>query len=196
MLKKLVLCTLFFGFSPLLLVFSWFVFTASHEGKVLGKTAPLASSSYLFAALPDDTGVIAPQIKGENSIPIIVEDYLRHYQSPLFPFTEVILSAAEKYQMSPLLIVAIAQQESNLGKKSPSDCYNAWGWGIHARGTTCFKDWPEAIEAVTRGIARDYCAKGYCDDPCLMMKKYTPGSGGSWCAGVKQFLEEMSTGKY
>jgi len=29
-----------------------------------------------------------------------------------------------------------------------------------------------------------------------MMKKYTPKSNGSWCAGINQFLREMETGDF
>jgi len=122
--------------------------------------------------------------------------YLKHYNSPLLPYTDTILSSGRKYNVDPRLIVAIAQQESNLGKTSPEDCYNAWGWGIHASGTTCFGSWNEAIETVTKGLAKSYCAKGLCDDPCEMMKKYTPKSNGSWCFGVNQFLGEMEHGDF
>lgn len=199
MTKKLLLCLTFFGATPFVLFLSFYLCYFSLRGQVLGEATSFVSnkaSGNVFASLPQDTGAIAPTVVGGQATPIIIEKYLQHYQSPLFPFTGKILESAQKYGVDPRLIVAIAQQESNLGKKSPDGCFNAWGWGIHAQGTTCFSGWEEAIEMVTRGIGRDYCAKGYCEDPCVMMKKYTPRSNGSWCAGVNQFLEELDTGSF
>lgn len=140
--------------------------------------------------------VVLPSIKGESSTSLVIEKYLDRYDSPLLPYVDIIISSAEEAGVDPKLIVAIAQQESNLGKTSPENCFNAWGWGIHSKGTKCYTGWPEAIESVTLGIAVNYCLKGYCDDPCVMMKKYTPRSNGSWCAGVKQFLTDMEFGNF
>lgn len=166
-------------------------------GKVLGETSSVTfspPSNKAYSSFEEQKAIIAPTIEAALATPVIIENYLRHYHSPLLPYTNKILEEAEKNGVKPQLIVAIAQQESNLGKKSPEGCFNAWGWAIHERGTLCFSNWEEAIEVVTRGIAVGYCQKGLCDDPCEMMKKYTPKSNGSWCAGVNQFLKEMETG--
>lgn len=199
MTKKFLLCVLFFGFSPMLLGFSFYLtklplFT---PGKVLGEAGiATPAPNHLFNALPEENGVLAPTIRSADSTPVIIENYLARYKSPLLPHAQTIVRVARKYNVDPRLIVAIAQQESNLGKKSPENCFNAWGWGIHERGTKCFTSWEEAIDAVTRGISSGYCSKGLCDDPCVMMKKYTPKSNGSWCAGVNQFLKEMEFGDF
>jgi len=200
MKKKILLCSLFFSLTPLLLFFSVYLigfFDFMAEGKVLGKStdSPL-SLSHVLAPSSEDDGVIVSQVQAADAWPIIIENYLKYYQSPLLPFKDKIIEICRQYNVKPQLIVAIAQQESNLGKKSPPDCYNAWGWGINESGTRCFQNWEEAIETVVRGIAKGYCEKGYCTDPCLMMKKYTPKSNGSWCAGVNQFLQEMDEGNF
>jgi len=198
MLKKIILCFLFFSFTPLTLFLSVYLLNLRGSGSVLGESAFLIFQDLKETqqAVFPETGVIVPLIKVENSIPVIIKEYLNRYNSPLFPYSDNIVEAGRQYGVDPRLIVAIAQQESNLGKKSPPDCFNAWGWGIHERGTKCFSNWEEAIDIVTRGIARSYCDKGLCDDPCIMMRKYTPKSNGSWCAGVKQFLTEMETGNF
>ena len=156
------------------------------------------SPETLYASLPEtvSSNFIVPAIEAEDSIPIVIENYLKHYNSPLLSFKDDIVKIARENNVNPRLIVAIAQQESNLGKSSPEGCNNAWGWGIHARGTTCFENWKEAISVVTKGIAKNYCSKGLCNDPCEMMKKYTPKSNGSWCRGVNQFLTELETGNF
>ena len=194
MIKKFFLCLLFFVLSPLVLGSVVYLTSFPPQKKVLGEKASLPQSKSYLVTLPEETGALAPTIKLEDSTPVIIENYLRYYRSPLLPYTETLLKAAEKYGVKPQLMVAIAQQESNLGKKSPPECHNAWGWGIHTKGTKCYDSWPQAIESVTAGVAADYCAKGYCEDACLMMKKYAPRSEGSWCAAINQFLKEMETG--
>ncbi|RJR23741.1 hypothetical protein C4578_03850 [Candidatus Microgenomates bacterium] len=196
MTKKILLCSIFFIVSPFVLGLTLLFSSRLSSGAVLGEAVTSPQQNKIFSPYYDDSGVIAQTITSGDSVPIILEKYLKRYNSPLLPHVETILSAAYRYEVDPRLIVAIAQQESNLGKKSPEYCYNAWGWAIHERGTRCFENWDEAIEVVTRGIAQNYCAKGYCDDPCVMMKKYTPKSNGSWCAGVNQFLREMETGDF
>jgi len=201
MTRKLILCFLFFTVSPFALLLSIYFLSLFGDGRVLGEAVSLSSlamsySGQVLASSTENIGVIAPTVIAKDSTSILIEKYLKHYQSPLLPYKDKILEASEKYGVQPQLIVAIAQQESNLGKKTPENCYNAWGWGIHAQGTKCFASWEEAVEIVIKGIARDYCAKGYCSDPCVMMEKYTPRSNGSWCAGVKQFLAELETGDF
>lgn len=197
MTKKILLCFIFFAVSPFVLGLTLLFSGNFSNSAVLGDSSfSSPQPNKIFAFSGEESGVIAQTIKSSDSTPIVIERYLKRYGSPMFPHSEAILSAAFRYDVSPQLIVAIAQQESNLGKKSPENCYNAWGWAIHERGTKCFESWDEAIETVTRGIAENYCAKGYCDDPCEMMKKYTPKSNGSWCAGVNQFLREMETGDF
>lgn len=122
--------------------------------------------------------------------PVIIRNYLLFYHSPLLPYADLIFSVSQKYGLDYRLLVAIAQQESNLCKKIPPDSYNCWGWGIHSRGTLKFSSYPEAIETVARGLREEYLDKGF-DTPEKIMKKYTPFSNGSWAAGVRQFMEEM-----
>ncbi len=197
MTKKFILCFIFFALSPLTLFTSMFLLDKFNTSRILGESISFSpNSGRVFSSFDTDSSLIASTIISDDSLPIMIENYLRRYQSPLLPFKDKIIDCSRKYGVQPQLIIAIAQQESNLGKKSPENCFNAWGWGIHAQGTTCFADWEEAIETVVKGIAKAYCAKGYCEDPCVMMKKYTPKSNGSWCAGVKQFLGELETGDF
>lgn len=196
MRRKIILCCLFFLFTPILIFLSVYLFLFYEPESITDFSTANFYSSKMYAAVPQNKGVIASSLKTESATPIIIENYLKRYNSPLLPYKDKILQSGVRYQVKPELIVAIAQQESNLGKKSLENCFNAWGWGIHAKGTKCYSNWEEAIESVTKGIANDYCAKNYCDDPCLMMKKYTPRSNGSWCFGVKQFLKEMESGEF
>lgn len=192
---KLSLCLLFFILSPIIIFLLITLCPGQSRTKVLGESKETNLGEY-FGSLPEEAGVISSIITSKPSTPIIIGEYLKKYNSPLFDYTNMIIEKSTTYGIDPRLIVAIAQQESNLGKNSPPDCFNAWGWGIHKKGTKCYGNWEESIESVTKGIAMDYCSKGWCDDPCVMMKKYTPSSNGSWCFGIKQFLYEMETGTF
>ncbi len=142
------------------------------------------------AVNPQVLGAFTYSVKSEDAIPEIIKKYLKQYDSPLYPYTNVIVDTARSYRLDPRLIVAIAQQESNLCKKIPEDSHNCWGWGIHSRGTLKFDTYPEAIAAVTKGLAENYFRQGL-TTPEAIMGIYTPMSEGSWAKGVQQFLDEM-----
>lgn len=122
--------------------------------------------------------------------PILVKRYLEKYNSPLAEFSELIFDVSQRYGLDYRMIVAIAQQESNLCKKSPVNCFNCWGAGIHSRGTMCFDDYPQGIEWMAKYLKEEYLDKGR-QTVDQIMEKYCPLSNGSWAFGVKQFMAEM-----
>lgn len=157
----------------------------------------VAPSPYLaYAALPQTATNITSAIQTGDARPVIINLYLSRYNSPMQGYGNLIIETAERYNIDPYLFVAIAQQESNLGKKMPSgDCHNAWGYGIHSRGTLCFSSWEQGIETVMKGISEKFVNQGL-EDPEAIMQVYTPHSNGSWANGVNQFLEELKTGNF
>lgn len=152
--------------------------------------------SLAYAALPENSTRITSSVTSGDARPVMIDQYLARYHSPMTGYGDLILEMAEKYGVDPYLFVAIAQQESNLGKKMPSeDCHNAWGYGIHSRGILCFQSWEEGIEMVMKGLSEKYVTHGL-DDPQEIMRIYTPFSNGSWAEGVQQFMEELVTGDF
>lgn len=143
------------------------------------------------AILPDVIGAFTYTVKSEDAIPEIIKNYLSKYNSPLLPYADYLIKVSRKHGVDPRLMVAIAQQESNLCKKIPEGTHNCWGWGIHSRGTLGFDNYKESIDAVTRGLSRNYLGKGLLT-PEDIMGIYTPLSDGSWARGVQQFLNEMN----
>lgn len=127
--------------------------------------------------------------------PILLQKYLEYYHSPLAPYARYIFDVSQKLGLDYRLLVAIAQQESNLCKKAPPNSYNCWGWGIYGHKVTRFHSYPEAIQTVARGLKRDYLDKGL-TSPEEIMARYTPPSKGSWAFGVRQFMEELTTGQW
>jgi len=194
--RKLTTLLIFLSGCPIFLFACFYLlFSDSNRSRVLGlMTSPLPYAGQLYAALPNDPGTVITEIKAEDGRCLAIENYLKKYNSPLLPYANILCETSKKYGLDYRLLVAIAQQESNLCKTSHPEWFNCWGWGIHSKGTKTYSSFEEAIESVARGIKENYCDKGYCEDPCVMMRKYTPKSNGSWCFGVKKFMNEIASG--
>jgi hypothetical protein len=132
---------------------------------------------------------------GADARPMLIKKYLEKYNSPLLPYSDLIFELSESYGYEYYWIVAIAQQESNLCKKIPDDSHNCWGYGIHKSGTLKFDNYELAIKSYAEYLKRQYFDKGL-NTPELIMKKYCPGSDGSWASGVSQFIEELKSGDF
>jgi len=87
----------------------------------------------MYSALPKSVGEITYAIKTGDARPVIIKQYLEKYHSPLTPYSDYIFQTSEKYGLDYRLLIALAQQESNLCKKIPVNSHNCWGWGIHSR---------------------------------------------------------------
>lgn len=144
----------------------------------------------LYQALPSRVGHIAFEVETADARPIIIRQYLEKYRSPLANYADHFFQMAQKYNLDYRLLVAIAQQESNLGKKVPDNTHNAWGWGIHSQGTLGFSSWEEGIETVARGLREDYLDKGFVSLEQIAAR-YAPPSQEAWAFGVGQFMKEM-----
>ena len=146
-----------------------------------------------FEAEDKDVDYVRFSVLVDDARPLTIKNYLEHYHSPLAPYANIIFEESLKVGLNPFLIVAIGQQESNLCKKAPPECYNCWGIGIHSRGTLCYKSYEEGIEKAIKYLKEEYMDKGL-ETPEQMMSKYCPLSNGSWAAGVNQFLNELEQG--
>jgi len=156
---------------------------------------PLLEGGSKFETSETTSASLKSNVVIGDARPLIIKRYLDYYQSPLAPYSEYIFEISQQAGMDYRLLVAIAQQESNLCKKIPDDSYNCWGWGIHSRGTLRFSSYTEAIKIVSEGIKENYIDKEL-ETPEQIMSKYTPLSNGSWAAGVSQFMEEMEDDSY
>ncbi len=210
----------------LLIVSSWFVAAITALGvslwtySRLGTTATAAAidktpqvlgestvrpAEYLaaYAAVPDEVAELKTAVKAKDARPVVMENYLTRYKSPMAGQGQFIVAKAEelgnKFEIDPTylsyLTIAIAQNESNLGKKMPPNCHNAWGYGIHSAGTLCFGNWEEGITRFMTGVAEDFIAKRGLETPEQIMTRYTPQSpNGAWAKSVKSFLEDLYEG--
>lgn len=200
-LHKLLYLVTFFLITPITIATSIFALNIVSKKPTLSPLANISVAqtvdikapkygSRVYAAIPDPIGKVKGAATVGDARVEIIRQYLEKYESPLTPYADEIVARAQDYSIDFRLLVAIAQQESNLCKKIPDNSYNCWGWGIHSRGTLKFHSYPEAIETISRGLKDEYLNKGYAT-PDEIMTKYTPASPGSWAAGVTQFLDEM-----
>ena len=182
---------LFFASSSLVALFSTAaILVSSSPDKFI--ELPTAGSA-IFTSPPPEGIVLGESVVAEGARPIILRRFLASYLSPLVPYTDFILEVSEKYGLDWRLLTAISGNESLFGRVTPPDCYNAWGWGIHSRGTLCFSNWEEGITAVARGIKRNYIDQGLVTVEQIMMK-YAPVSvanGTGWNKSINWFMERL-----
>lgn len=147
----------------------------------------------MYAALPSVLGSFTTAIETSDARPEIIRQYLKKYDSPLFPYADLIVQVSDENQIDFRLLVAIAQQESNLCKKIPTDSYNCWGFGIYGDKVLRFQNYEEAIKKIAKSLKEDYFNKGLIT-PEQIMARYTPQSlekGGPWAQAINQFFSEM-----
>ncbi len=163
--------------------------------RLSGFSSLLSPDSYPLSFSEEEPILVDDYVVAGDSRPLIIKEYLSSYNSPLTPYADYIFTISQQYGLDYRLLVAIAQQESNLCKKIPDNSHNCWGWGINSRGTLRFSSYEEAILAVAKGIKEKYIDEGL-DTPEQIMAKYTPLSNGSWAFGVRQFMDEMGNGDW
>jgi hypothetical protein len=192
---------LWFPATVLCLVFSLISYsrisaTTNFHGLLRQEFSDLQHNSLTFAALPRTVFEIKTALATEDARPLVINRYFKRYGSPMEGMGDYIVKTADHFNVDPYLVVAIAQQESNLGKITPPSCYNAWGWGIHTAGTLCFDSWQEGINTFTEGLSEKYLAYGLHTPEEIMTRYNATSPGGSWAKGVSQFLNELQTGDF
>jgi len=173
-----------------------YTLTKGAPGLIRQELSTLKSNPISFASLPRSVFAIKTALATQDARPMVIAKYFARYNSPMKGLEDFIVKTADQEGVDPYLIIAIAQQESNLAKLMPDNCHNAWGWGIHSEGTLCFDTWTEGITTYAHGLATAYHAYNLYT-PEEIMTKYNPGSpNGAWAKGVNQFLEELQTGNF
>jgi len=190
-MRKIFFVSSFFVFTPLVLfttIFYSLHLSSNQNYNRLSYTPPHAVA---FAALPlEETVLFQDQFTIKDARTEIVRQFFERYNSPLEPFSSIVVETADAYGIDFRLIPAIAMQESNLCKKIPTDSYNCWGFGIYGQKVTRFSDYEEGIVAVTKTLALKYKTDGL-DTPEEIMQRYTPRSNGSWADSVEYFMNQL-----
>jgi hypothetical protein len=188
-MRKASLLIAYIVLTPLVLVLALSLLSLSYSQK--NKLTSLKTPKVAYAALPAASGTLIPNIVATDARKIAVRDFLKKYKSALLPYAEDIVDKADEYGLDYRLIPSIAMQESGGCKYAPKDSYNCWGYGIYAKKVTKFDNYKEAIDTVTKTLAKTYKAKGL-ETPSQIMSMYTPSSNGSWANGVSHFMNALA----
>src|SRR3989344_2488969 len=131
--KKIAFLGIFLVLTPLTLflsVLSLVLVTNSQasqkEGVLEGLTPSLVSGTQIYASLPSNAPSVSGEIIAEDARPLILENYLKKFNSPLSPYANLLVSVADKYKLDFRLLTAIAMKESGLCRVIPEDTYNCW----------------------------------------------------------------------
>ncbi len=202
-MHKLPLRILFWATFPLFYFFfvSTFVFLLAinffpltNKSKTVEEKMIKTPIYTLFSKVPPVLGAFTSSFSSSDARPVIIEQFLAKYKSPLAFYGEKFVEASDEYSLPWELLPSIAMQESNGGKKLPKeDCLNPFGWGVHSQGTLCFTTWEESIDKVASGLKKYYVDQGLTTTKEIM-SKYNPTSysrDGSWGSGVEYFVEEL-----
>lgn len=191
---KTLLIIIFMTLTPFVIATSIFAIYSLEEKDITPSISALTENHErlrLLISNSSDFPETEAKIEIRDARVELIKKYLTHYGSPLVSFAELIVKESDKNGIDWRLLVAIAQQESNLCKTIPENSFNCWGWGIHSKGTLKFSSYEEAIKTIARGLKRNYIDRGYTTAEEIM-QKYTPLSNGSWAQGVSQFMEEIA----
>lgn len=184
---------LFVTSCALLLSSGYLLAHPSAPPKLLDRTTNYA----LFSTQPPTPVMMGESYVSKEARPHLMRQFLESYRSPLAPYTDYILEVSEKHGLDWRLLVGIAGNESLFGRVVPPDSYNAWGWGVHSRGTVRFRSWEAGIERVAKSLKEDFIDQGLTTIE-LIMTKYAPVSvanGYPWADNVKWFMERLEEGK-
>lgn len=200
-MKSLIKLLAWFGVAVPTLLFLVFTLqsytqTKGAPGLIRQEITYLTEGSVSFASLPKISLEIKTAFAREDARPLVIHKYLERYGSPMDPYVHHLVDVADAHNVDPYLVVAIAQQESNLGKLMPPSCHNAWGWGIHSEGTLCFDNWEEGINTFISGLAENYLAYGLKTPEEIMTKYNSTSPEGAWAKGVSYFLSQLHSGNF
>lgn len=115
-----------------------------------------------------------------------LEYFLERHNSSLSLYKDVIIKAADDYQLPWTLVTAIAGVESGFCRSIPMNSYNCWGWN---NGKFFFQDYQDGIQTVSKNLRLKYFDRGL-DTPEKMSYIYAPPSK-SWATKVRHLMEQI-----
>ncbi len=189
--KKAALGVVIVAITPVAFIFVLILtLTSYHKNHISNMFSLSRNNTVAYAALPTSQNTFSADISEQDGRVEKVRQFLQRYNSPLEPYAQDIVGAAEEYGLDYRLIPAIAMQESSLCLKIPENSYNCWGYGIYGNSIHRFSDYKEGIYTVTKTLATKYKNRGLIT-PEEIMTMWTPSSNGSWSHSVNYFMEQL-----
>lgn len=188
-MRKLFYYSAFFVITPVIFLFALILTLILYTHKTTDSYM-VYDKKVVYAALPTTQNVLSGSITQEDGRAEKIRQFLAKYNSPLEPYAQDLVNAADEYGLDHRLLAAIAMQESGLCKTIPDNSHNCWGFGIYGSTVTRFKDYKEGIYTVSKALATRYKQKGLVT-PEQIMTMYTPSSNGSWAFSVNYFMSTL-----
>lgn len=191
-MNKVFLLVNFLILTPFVLVFALalYAYNGYHMTHKLSQNQQLIAVASAAEQEPIPIhDVLGASVENDQRV-VNLRQFLLSYKSTLEPFAENIVQAADQHDIDYRLLPAIAMQESNLCKKSPTDSYNCWGFGVYGKNVRRFTSFAEAIDIVSATLAKEYKNKGFVT-PEEIVEKYTPSDNGKWVNSVMHFMDEI-----
>ncbi len=159
------------------------------KGEVVDQRS-LLLSDYTFRSLKSNTS-----LKTSDPRALAMRRFLQDYHSPLYPYSEIFVSEADKYGLDWRLVASISGVESAFGNLIPYRTNNGWGWkGGPGGNFSIFSSWKEGIEVVTSRLALGY---GTNLSPFEIEPVYCPpcyaNPAHAWANGVTRFMLELES---
>lgn len=153
----------------------------------------------LYSSQPPVLGTAVSKIGAKDARPVVVEQFLAKYHSPLTAYASLIVDAADEFQIPWTLLPAVAGQESTFCRDGsyPEDSYNCWGWAIHTSYTKKFSSFDEGIKKVAAGLADYYDTLNIdrnapIEEQIRLIKTRYNLKSQSWDKGVLYFISELN----
>jgi hypothetical protein len=189
-MRKFIFGTTFLFLAPFGLVFLMVGILAIYQFHKTSTDLTSLNTTVAYAALPTSQNIQSAEIIPGDGRAERIREFLASYNSPLEPYANDIVKAADDYGIDYRLIVSIAMQESGLCRSAPPNSYNCWGFGIYGTTVKDFVNYQDGIYTVTKALSQNYKSRGLVT-PNQIMTMYTPSSNGSWAFGVNQFMQEL-----
>jgi hypothetical protein len=163
---------------------------SAHEGQTV------LADGYNVTASAGSGQILGASVITGDARALLLQNFLTTHQSPMAPYSDLIVSLADRNGIDFRLVVSIAMCESNAGKRMPKkDSFNAWGIAVYTNGTSgkAFRDWPHALEWVSAYIKEKYYDIGLVELRDISAKWAPPSveNGYSWSNCVESFMTEI-----
>src|SRR6185369_5244787 len=128
-MRKFIFTTAFFAVTLIGFLFSLIISLAFYHAS--GAKLATQKQEVEYAALPTSQNVFSTEIVTQDGRTEAIRQFFAEYNSPLEPYADDVVKAADEYGIDFRLVPSIAMQESNLCKKIPKGSNNCWGYGIY-----------------------------------------------------------------
>lgn len=192
-MRKFIFGTTFFLLAPFGLIFLLIGVLAIYEIHATSPGTTAIATTVAYAALPPSQtsqNIQSAEITQSDGRAERLKQFFASYNSPLEPYAQDVVDAADQYGLDYRLVPSIAMQESGLCKTIPNDSYNCWGFGVYNHTAVHFDSFKDGIYTVTKALATRYKNQGLVT-PQQIMTMYTPSSNGSWANGVNYFMQAL-----